>query len=123
MRKSLSERGAYERPSRNSGITSTPSLSINTARCPTCNSPLCLADLQIGMRDEAMPDDPLHALGKRRYPRRINLGNDDNDVALLCGVPAISPDNSEDFRSALFRQVDSPHQIDTDIPLRIAATH
>src|SRR4249919_1031473 len=53
---------------------------------PHVNSPLCLADLQIGMRDETMPDDPLHALGKRCHARRIHLRNDDDDVAFFCGV-------------------------------------
>ena len=35
------------------------------------NSPLRLADLQIGMRDETMPNDRLDALGKRCHARRI----------------------------------------------------
>src|SRR5262245_20550154 len=123
MWKSSSLRGANDRPSRNSGITSTPSRSRKIARPPIRESPFRLTDLKIGMGDEAMPDDRLHAFGKWCNARRVHLRNNHNHIALLSGVTGFSTNNTEDFGAASFCEINRAHKIDAHISLRISPTY
>src|SRR5712691_4022219 len=70
-----------------------------------------------------MPDQCLKCLGMRSYRCRIDDWNEDACVCDLCCVPSISPYNTANHRTSLFRILKRLHQVGTNLFLFVSTAH
>src|SRR2546425_10763381 len=83
--------------------------------------PFGFLDLQLGMRDEAVPDHGLERLRVRGDESGIDGRHDDDVVADFLRVAAVAADDAEDFHAPAFALVERVDQIGADVTFRIAA--
>src|SRR3989338_3451550 len=76
-----------------------------------------------GVAHDEVPDDCLEALGVRGDGVRVYHRYYHAGVSYFLGVPAISPDNAQDFRAGVLRVLQSLHQINTDALFLVAAAN
>src|SRR6516165_10457001 len=109
--KSSSRLGAKLRPSRNSGTTITPSRSRNTAGLNPW------ARLTISSAYAARLD----GLGQGGDPVRIDLGDQDDHVAVLGGISAVPAYDPEHLCRTRLGEIDRLDDVGADVALGVAA--
>ena len=58
------------------------------------------------MADQAVPDHRLESLGQGGHPAWIDLGDEDDHIAVLGGISAVATHDAEYFCRARFGQID-----------------